>query len=265
PKSSPFFFFFSKCLPDSNISKSSRELEIGAHKVRVLDETIITPNIASYNAGNVYMDTTEYLNSIYVYNEKDTVYASTDQGKHFFKMFIFNAKAGYVLNLERNVLVNEKFVEYELQIDSVIETENHLKKYKCRFDGVNDQWQMDKIGGIGANSYLWPLPGIPTEGSSSLFSYTEGNVTYDKDGKPLTAHVEEAKNNFVSIYPNPIVNTLNISTDKKIEKAEVFNGNGDLLLTTHQKEIDFSSFSNGIYFVNILFDDNSKVVQKVIK
>jgi len=66
------------------------------------------------------------------------------------------------------------------------------------------------------------------------------------------------------IYPNPTNSWLNIeSTSEKISLIEIFDGSGRLMLTqapdnpTHSL-LDFSSFSDGIYFVRVSSSQNIK-------
>ncbi len=71
-----------------------------------------------------------------------------------------------------------------------------------------------------------------------------------------------------NVYPNPVNATLNISSVEKINSIEVYNMNGQLLLSEKSPngitKVDFSSFQDGIYFVKTIADQGSKT-HKVIK
>lgn len=77
-------------------------------------------------------------------------------------------------------------------------------------------------------------------------------------------------NSQVNIYPNPAKNMVNVSLGK-YSKAEVtiYDASGKLIKTTeansNSTQIDISEWANGTYLFNITFDDNTKVVKKVIK
>jgi hypothetical protein len=55
--------------------------------------------------------------------------------------------------------------------------------------------------------------------------------------------------NEISLYPNPVVNTLNISGE--FERAVVFDMSGKMLIETESSSIDMSEFKNGVYIVNV--------------
>ena len=59
----------------------------------------------------------------------------------------------------------------------------------------------------------------------------------------------ETKKNEITLYPNPVVNSLNISGEFKT--AIVFDISGKMLLTTDNPTIDMSEFKNGVYIINI--------------
>ena len=83
----------------------------------------------------------------------------------------------------------------------------------------------------------------------------------------LPTAIDEIKQNTdVLIYPNPVSSILNISSNEIPKKIMVYNSTGLLVVeeTTVQK-IDFSDYSNGMYFVIIELEGNSETrIQKII-
>lgn len=68
-----------------------------------------------------------------------------------------------------------------------------------------------------------------------------------------------------SIYPNPAINSINISTTETIETIHIYSIQGILVKeTNNNKTIDVSNLSNGIYFIEIT-SGKRKSVQKMIK
>lgn len=58
--------------------------------------------------------------------------------------------------------------------------------------------------------------------------------------------------NTVKLYPNPVNNTLFIQiSDGRIPEIKIYNPHGSLCHHTSLKSIDFSSFSSGIYIVDV--------------
>ncbi len=85
-------------------------------------------------------------------------------------------------------------------------------------------------------------------------AYLLGNETFDK--------------NTTSIYPNPFQNELNIETNKTISSYEVVDISGKMIINSNNK-IDFnnsiSKLNNGIYFLQLNYDDNTNSSYKIIK
>ena len=77
--------------------------------------------------------------------------------------------------------------------------------------------------------------------------------------------------NEIRFYPNPSHNITTIeSRSKTISVLNVYTISGALLqkMTDINKSnivLDISNYSNGIYFINLILDDGSTVVQKIIK
>ncbi|WP_432412850.1 T9SS type A sorting domain-containing protein [Rasiella sp. SM2506] len=70
----------------------------------------------------------------------------------------------------------------------------------------------------------------------------------------------------VSVFPNPVSNTLTISIASNFNfiKAEVYSIGGKKLKETSAKQIDFSNFSAGIYFVKVV-TERGTITKKIIK
>ena len=82
---------------------------------------------------------------------------------------------------------------------------------------------------------------------------------------------ETAKDENITIYPNPVNDVLFISNRTQINSIMVVNSLGQVINTikvSNQNkpvEINFSSIESGIYFVNILFENGKSITKKVIK
>lgn len=69
----------------------------------------------------------------------------------------------------------------------------------------------------------------------------------------------------ISVYPNPVKDILNINAQKNVEKAEVYNLSGQLVLTAkNQNQVDMSTLPAGNYVVRIFSGDDVKSI-KIIK
>ncbi len=73
---------------------------------------------------------------------------------------------------------------------------------------------------------------------------------------------EEFLQKDVTVYPNPVTNLLTIESTKEFDIIEVYNLIGKRVIKTSKREIDFSSFTAGIYMIKIIAD--SKILTKKI-
>jgi len=100
-------------------------------------------------------------------------------------------------------------------------------------------------------------------GNNSNHHYVETQEECDALG------VKNYKAQKLTIYPNPVQNKLYIRASQgKIGKVTLFDLQGKKLLfiNAHQslQSLDFSSFSPGIYFLSITYQ-NQKLTRKIIK
>ena len=70
----------------------------------------------------------------------------------------------------------------------------------------------------------------------------------------------------IKIYPNPTNNIINISSKSTMNSIALYDIYGKLMIkqNTETASIDISTFSNGVYFLEI-YSNNTKEVKKVIK
>lgn len=68
-----------------------------------------------------------------------------------------------------------------------------------------------------------------------------------------TTGTEASKSVKMNIYPNPVINTLIISTDNEIVKTDIFNASGLLIqsVTGKVNEISMSDFTKGTYIIRV--------------
>lgn len=73
----------------------------------------------------------------------------------------------------------------------------------------------------------------------------------------------------MSVYPNPIVDILNLETEKNIQFIKVFDCLGNLVtektICEKRTSLNFSSFAPGLYILLIRLENHNVVLKKVIK
>ena len=81
------------------------------------------------------------------------------------------------------------------------------------------------------------------------------------------AQIEEGQ--FFTLYPNPATSILNVKSDKKIIKINVLNEIGIVLSVQKFQDnncvLDISSLKNGVYFMQVLFENGETLFEKYLK
>ncbi|WP_372752714.1 choice-of-anchor J domain-containing protein [Mariniflexile sp.] len=137
--------------------------------------------------------------------------------------------------------------------------------YKTYLDAdlPDDTWE-EKI--ISFESYTGSDEYIAFKyNAATTFDYLYiDNFTYE-DNPALSTKDFDFKSS-VTIYPNPVKNTLSI-TGYDIQKITIFSINGKRILTqnTNTSSIDVSTLKSGMYFVNIVDDKGNSAVKKFVK
>ncbi|MEX0813835.1 MAG: T9SS type A sorting domain-containing protein [Chitinophagales bacterium] len=98
------------------------------------------------------------------------------------------------------------------------------------------------------------------------------NFLNDSECQRLVNIQERAKDQSLSYYPNPVQSTLEIhlgEDDKQEKNFEVYALNGKRILSLVSKsekvQIDFSSFSTGVYLIRIHQKGHAESILKVFK
>ncbi|WP_417430298.1 T9SS type A sorting domain-containing protein [Halpernia sp.] len=76
--------------------------------------------------------------------------------------------------------------------------------------------------------------------------------------------VSDIQKSKLKLYPNPVKNTLNIQTENKFQKIEIYSINGQLIKTSFQKETNVSELPKGNFLVTVTTDKGVQT-EKIIK
>jgi hypothetical protein len=102
----------------------------------------------------------------------------------------------------------------------------------------------------------------------ALQNYNAVIQTVDYVGAAYLLSNETFENKATSIYPNPYQNELKIESVKTISNYEVIDISGKMIINSQSKtefENSISQLNNGIYFLQLNYDDSSKSTHKIIK
>ena len=92
----------------------------------------------------------------------------------------------------------------------------------------------------------------------------DSTVTLNLIISPCTGIAENSFASAINIFPNPVIDNLQIQTALQIKGIEITDITGRLLFTTTAKTINCSSFAKGVYFIT-LTTEKGKAVKKFVK
>ena len=95
------------------------------------------------------------------------------------------------------------------------------------------------------------------------FSQSSMVIDYVRVYQNTTASTEDVFANKFSVYPNPSSDVLNIRTDEPIEKVELYNTIGQLIVAKKTTNVNISSINIGVYILKI-YSGNRIVTKKVM-
>ncbi|MDC3299055.1 family 16 glycosylhydrolase [Flavobacteriaceae bacterium] len=95
------------------------------------------------------------------------------------------------------------------------------------------------------------------------FSQSSMVIDYVRVYQNTTASTEDVFANKFSVYPNPSSDVLNIRTNEPIDKVELYNTIGQLIVAKKTTNINISSIKTGIYILKI-YSGNRSVIKKVM-
>ena len=142
------------------------------------------------------------------------------------------------------------------------------------FNNKRDTLRNNRNGLYSYDEYI--MLGV---GDFGYHSYHNGNttskdITYVKKGAdvwgfPLNLTVGLRKltenSNELILYPNPAKNLINITTENKVERVEIFDFQGKLVKEfSNQKQLNISSLEIGLYLVKI-YSKGNVLSEKFVK
>ncbi len=101
------------------------------------------------------------------------------------------------------------------------------------------------------------FPAARTAGSTNYFD----NISFNS----INTGINEIESNNVRLYPNPVHNELNISSDLEISQIEIRNLVGQTVKLSTTNTVDLSKIPTGNYFVSVKLANGQISNQKFIK
>ncbi|SFT83965.1 Por secretion system C-terminal sorting domain-containing protein [Lishizhenia tianjinensis] len=93
-----------------------------------------------------------------------------------------------------------------------------------------------------------------------------GNNVY---GNYHAANVNEAALIEVKLAPNPVTDFIHLSSNERIASVNIYNTTGALLqskaINSQQSKLDVQRFNQGVYLIQITFDNGQQTTQRFVK
>ncbi len=141
--------------------------------------------------------------------------------------------------VEDNVLLDKNKITHVLLVDVVGNIDPEYASYDAEGHIINDPW--------------------PTGFASSGMDLDAVGVIHDLAHFDVPENVTES----IALYPNPVKDRLTVKAEN-LQKVEVFNLMGQLVLSSTTANVDMGSLNQGIYFVRIAADGMT-VTKRIVK
>lgn len=188
---------------------------------------------------------------------------SLDEEKNFYSYFTFKEKVSFN---------NVEYVFANSVNDKVIskwDNDGNLKYFKA----------VDNTGNSFQSTFYYNSIDVISNDTYNILSYTSNNYflnfplynsvipkLYIATFKSENLQTGENQNSNFKIYPNPATDFLNIKSDQKISKIEIYDMTGKLLKSANgrDRKISVAQLTKGIYIIKLL-TENGVVNSKFIK
>ncbi len=159
-------------------------------------------------------------------------------------------------------------VKIATNINALITEQNKVLTLSSSLTGVTYQWFLNGKAIVGANSAAFTafVDGLYfieiTDSNGCKFNSNAIQIG-------MIAAKDIPNNANIQLFPNPLQNDLMITADFPIQKVEITNALGQILLsqkTDNQKvTLNTSTFVKGVYFTKVFIEKNNYQVFKVLK
>ncbi len=170
--------------------------------------------------------------------------------------------------------LTESDIDAEWSYGTLTTVEDVVREYYPDYDG---ETFTISAGETLTFNFEFTLDAAWVEGNSEIIVFAqdlETNEIYNADMAAVTESIGTSittKNlqDAVSIYPNPVQTVLKIASRTDLQEISIYNFLGKKILQISNPEdlesLSIENFARGVYFVECVAFDNSKLVTKIIK
>ena len=152
-------------------------------------------------------------------------------------------------------------------IELSVNGEQQYKQVQCG-EGYLTQNSSTEFFGVGQNTTIDYLKVTWPSGTVDILNNISADQVIHVIENSSSLSVNEFDQNDIRIYPNPVNDILNISSDRQLKEVKLFNVLQQEVLKIEPNQngtLDISSLNSGIYFLHVYGDNDSKWIQKIIK
>jgi len=216
---------------------------------------------------NTWFDTV-YLwkdNPHYIRVEDDQVFVWIDRFEKFEMLYDFSAEKGdsWVIEMPRDLDFTRYLICNVLENGTEIINGETLRWYEVEYEVQGSAFYKfkdriyEKIGPEKTALFPWDPMWGETDGNNfgSLVRYMEQDFTFESQNSQnceSVSSISKVPVHELILYPNPVMETIMIETDIRIEKVVVHDQNGRPILSSKDiQKIDVSELDSGVYFLQL--------------
>ncbi|GER59991.1 T9SS type A sorting domain-containing protein [Patiriisocius marinus] len=237
------------------------------------------------SSGDLSMEVEEGVDQILEFTSGVTSGAATLK----FNMYIPTGQSGY-FNLQgaipdAGVALTGSFLTSDIYFNEANGTPGEGSDGANTWNFPHDEWfEVGFVVDVDNQTFKMVVAGVEaiptspfndasiTEFGGADFYGGDGTILYYIDDVLLeegdTLGAEDFNADVFTVYPNPVVDVLNISTRTAVDSVVVYDILGKVVLSANpgvaSPSVDMSSLTSGAYLVNVTIGDASKTI-KVIK
>ncbi len=179
-----------------------------------------------------------------------------------------HSRFGYAVSLDDvgNTLAVGAYLNSEIEPAA-----GKVKIYKYDETVGWTQWGQD-INGTSNSQLLGQAVALNSSGNTVVIgAQSSGETTLQRGETSVfvfdeTVNVRDFKKRKIAIYPNPTSGLIKINYPDKINKIQIYNELGQILLSNiGEPEMDISLLDRGLYFVKIFSENGQIQTKKVVK
>lgn len=103
------------------------------------------------------------------------------------------------------------------------------------------------------------------DSDGQLFIFTHGRGVYTANTRNLPTVVGPTAASEFKLFPNPVVDKLEITSTKTIAKVDIYTLLGQKVITSSDKQLDLNGLATGQYVVQVTFTNKTVETRKIIK